>query len=128
MIHVVIGEWRLNGKLLIALREDTLMWELPGGKVEPDETLPEALRREWQEELRLDIVVGEHLYSSEHRDEPGMPAFWAVTYSITVPSTRDNRDLMSTVHHGTMWVPPKFLCSFKVMPSLRDAIEKGWYN
>lgn len=32
-------------------------WEFPGGKVEPDETLPEALVRELREELGVTIQV-----------------------------------------------------------------------
>jgi beta-phosphoglucomutase len=36
-------------------------WELPGGKVEPDETLAEALARELLEELRLRVEVGAEL-------------------------------------------------------------------
>jgi 8-oxo-dGTP diphosphatase len=34
-------------------------WELPGGKVEPDEPETVALQRECREELGVDIVVGE---------------------------------------------------------------------
>lgn len=34
-------------------------WSIPGGRVEPGETLPEALRREIQEECGLDIDVGD---------------------------------------------------------------------
>jgi 8-oxo-dGTP diphosphatase len=36
-------------------------WELPGGKVEPDETETLALQRECQEELGIDIAVGERV-------------------------------------------------------------------
>lgn len=41
-------------------------WEFPGGKLEPGEEAPEALRREIREELGLEIRVGEFLLSFPH--------------------------------------------------------------
>ncbi len=59
-----------NSVFLIAQRPLTGLlgglWEFPGGKQEPDETLPQALKREIQEELAIDIEVGEHLTSIKH--------------------------------------------------------------
>lgn len=45
-----------DGKLLFERREDTGQWCLPGGKVELDESLEQALRKEVREETGLEIA------------------------------------------------------------------------
>lgn len=61
---------RDDDHILVARRrqEDMLggLWEFPGGKRELGETLPEALHRELQEEMGIDIAVGERLTVVEH--------------------------------------------------------------
>jgi A/G-specific adenine glycosylase len=61
---------RKNGRLLIAQRPlgGRLggLWEFPGGKVEPGETLPQCLRREIKEELGIRIKVGKPITSIDH--------------------------------------------------------------
>ncbi len=44
-----------------------LLWEFVGGKVEPGETGPEALRRECREELGIDVSVGDIYTEVTHR-------------------------------------------------------------
>ena len=66
-IKVVAGLILLNNKLLICQRpkfkEHPLKWEFPGGKIKYDETNEEALFREINEELSINIINCEELIS-----------------------------------------------------------------
>ncbi len=68
--QVAAGLIRKGGKLLIARRpaEGMLggLWEFPGGKQEPGESLEECLVREIREELDIAIEVEEFLLSVDH--------------------------------------------------------------
>ncbi|WP_309739977.1 8-oxo-dGTP diphosphatase MutT [Chamaesiphon sp. OTE_20_metabat_361] len=71
--HKKIGAgviWSPSGQVLIDKRkaEGTMggLWEFPGGKIEPGETVPECIVREIREELAIEISVGKHLISIEH--------------------------------------------------------------
>jgi 8-oxo-dGTP diphosphatase len=71
--HKIIGVaiiWNEQGKILIDRRCQTGvmggLWEFPGGKVEPRETVEECIKREIYEELGIDIEVGEHLITIDH--------------------------------------------------------------
>ena len=48
----------LDGDRAVLLRNDREEWELPGGRLEPDESPEECLERETREELNLRVDVG----------------------------------------------------------------------
>ena len=88
---------RPQGKILEGL------WEFPGGKVEPDESLEEALIREIEEELGIYITVEKPLLTLVH-EYP--------THSVTLHSYLCHwvgKDLNLHVHSDAKWVTPKEL-------------------
>jgi 8-oxo-dGTP diphosphatase len=68
---VVAAVIRRGGEILISRRhhgaERGGQWEFPGGKVEPGEAEPEALRREIAEELGCEVEVGGLVARHAHR-------------------------------------------------------------
>lgn len=62
--------WNEQGQILIdRRRQDGLLgglWEFPGGKIEPGETIAACIKREIQEELGIDIEVGDRLITIDH--------------------------------------------------------------
>ena len=63
MVQVVAAIFQKDGKILVGQRtpdqSHPLKWEFPGGKVEPGESLEEALARELEEELGVLGAEGE---------------------------------------------------------------------
>ena len=64
-----------TGKVLLGKRKENGLWGVPAGRVEPTETVEEALRREVREETNLEIEVDRLIgvYSD--------PAFEIIRYS-----------------------------------------------
>lgn len=70
-LHVAVGILQnAAGELLIAERPKQKykggLWEFPGGKVEPQETVFQALQRELQEELGIQVETAESWLQFEH--------------------------------------------------------------
>lgn len=71
--HKIIGVaviWNSSGQILIDRRRPLGvmggLWEFPGGKIEPGETVIECIQREIKEELGINIEVGELLMTIDH--------------------------------------------------------------
>ena len=72
-IRVVGAMIERDGRYLITQRPPKatlpLLWEFPGGRVEPGETDEEALARELREEMAIAVAVGERVIHVEHAYE-----------------------------------------------------------
>lgn len=71
LVHVAVGVIvNADGKILIAKRPLSAhqggLWEFPGGKVDADETIEQALTRELREELAINVLTSEPLIQIRH--------------------------------------------------------------
>ena len=100
-----------GGRILIcrrsALQAHALKGEFPGGKVEAGETPPQALRRELQEELAVDALVGDELERYEFR-YPGKSAILLIFYAVADFSGEPRNCVFDEIR----WVAPGELPQF----------------
>lgn len=71
LIHVVVGILKnQDGLILVAQRPSHVigggLWEFPGGKVELNENAYSALKREFKEEIGIEILSAQHFFSNQH--------------------------------------------------------------
>ncbi|PSB05130.1 8-oxo-dGTP diphosphatase MutT [Merismopedia glauca] len=71
--HKIIGVaviWNDRAQILIDKRRQNGdlggLWEFPGGKIEPGETVEECIAREIEEELAIEVIVGDRLITINH--------------------------------------------------------------
>ncbi|MGB7867956.1 MAG: (deoxy)nucleoside triphosphate pyrophosphohydrolase [Mycobacterium sp.] len=109
---VVAGAVIAESRVLVAQRlrppELAGRWELPGGKVAPDETEPEALARELAEELGVDVAVGERLGGDITLNATTTLRAYQVRLIRGEPQPHDHRALRwltAAQLHDIDWVP-----------------------
>ncbi len=121
-VMVVAGVIQTCGKVLIAQRrkEGRLggKWEFPGGKVEPDETPEQALKRELHEELGIEAEIGAFLCSSRY-DYPHL-AVELHAYRIM----RFSGEIVPTVHDQVLWVLPQDVCKYDFPAANQEIIRR----
>jgi len=110
-IQVSAGVLTRGSQILICQRSPQdphpLKWEFPGGKAEAGEDAATCLRRELQEELRIDATIGATLHSVTHAYPNGRVV--ALSF-LHVSSFRG--EPVNTQFHALAWVECSDLPSY----------------
>ena len=111
-IHVAVGViLDTQNRILIARRASTAhqggLWEFPGGKVEPGETVHEALYRELREELGIETGSASPLLEVRHDygDQRVLLDVWVVREFTGVAQGREGQPVV--------WVLPESLKDYE---------------
>lgn len=94
------------------------LWEFPGGKIEQGETHKVALKREIQEELGIDITIGELLCTTEY----DYPSFHLRMHCYLCSLATDNIELRE--HKSARWLTAETLDTVKWLPADKEVIDK----
>lgn len=114
-VRVVAAVVERDGRLLLCRRPEGKrhagLWEFPGGKLLPGESIAEAARRELAEELAVEVLsVGGLLLELP---DPGSP-FVVEFYRVEIAG-----EPVPLEHDGLAWVRPEDLGGLELAPSDR---------
>jgi mutator protein MutT len=108
------------GKFLIARRPENVplggLWEFPGGKVKPGESLAAAAERECMEEAALAVRIGAEFQVVEHEYDHAHVRIHFFTAALV--------DDFAPTPDRVRWVSAKELAAYTFPPANRDVIAR----
>lgn len=114
-LDVVAAIIEREGKILLARRpedgDQPGLWEFPGGKVEADETQPEALARELLEELGIAANIGD--YVASHRREVSGRIIHLHAWHVAA----FQGELTAHCHSALVWCEPPEALNYALAPA-----------
>lgn len=122
MTQVVAALIRQGEKFMIFQRPESktraFQWEFVGGKVEPGETLEEALIRECREEIGVTVRVGDVFMEVDH-----------VYPDITIHLTLFNAEIAEGIpqkleHNDIRCISPEEIPEYKFCPADDEILKK----
>ena len=116
-LDVVAAQIWQGDRFLLCQRPESkkrgLMWEFPGGKVEPGETKEEALVREISEELGCAISVDEFLNEVEY-SYPDITVYLSLFRCHVVSGIPEKLE-----HHDIRWISHEEIEEYVLCPADR---------
>ena len=114
MIDVVAAVIKKDNKYFIAQRNRqkhfAYHWEFPGGKVNHNESFENALKREINEELSINIKIYNKITSQKHKDEK----INVVVHYFLCEAL--NTNIILSEHEDMKWVYRQELINYNLAP------------
>ena len=114
MIDVVAAVIKKDNKYFIAQRNRqkhfAYYWEFPGGKVDDYESFENALKREINEELSINIKIYHKITSQKHKDEK----INVVVHYFLCEAL--NTNIILSEHEDMKWVFKQELLNYNLAP------------
>ena len=122
IVRVVAALIHQNGKYLITQRRPEaslpLLWEFPGGKVEHGESDKAALSRELQEEMEIELEVGEKIFEVTREYERYFIELATYECKLVRPHIRPIRV------HDYRWVSREEFAEYEFPGADQDTVDK----
>ncbi len=118
-----------SGKVLIVRKsggyqdgQQAGLWDVPGGRIESQETLFDALRREAEEESGLVPVIGDVVAVHEKFSVMGSEQvhFIRIYYHCTLSPDADNTVRLSVDHDEYQWILPQAHTEHNLIPDVAE--------
>lgn len=119
-----------NNEILCALRSQNMsspgFWEFPGGKIEPNETINEALIRELKEELNCIVEPENEIFNDYTHEYPHI-----IVRLITVRCKIVEGEPTPTEHEKLFWSSKENILMLNWLeadlPTLRQIVNESIY-
>lgn len=124
MLTVVAALIESDGKVLVCQRRrgDSfgMMWEFPGGKRRPNETLEDALARELREELGVESRIGAEVYRTRHEYAEMREPLELIFFRARLEAAR----IQNLAFEAMEWLAVEELPKLNFLPADRELVAR----
>lgn len=97
-----------------------IKWDIPGGRINPDESLINALKREVREEVRVNLIAEPTLLSAQDIFIPDADLH---VVRLTYIASFDEEIILGDEHQTMQWLTTKEAASLDTDPYLRTVLN-----